>query len=124
MKTLLCFLAFVLSSPAFGGTLNCAAPNLSYSFDATDGGAPRAPIEKLVLEGNTLIDMSPFEGGIRLASLELLGNRKILKTESTLDYVSTTFESDSQVREFATDATLFRGIVTCREVRYVGPQRP
>jgi len=124
MKTLLSFLALTFSSAAFAGTLDCSNSRLSYSFDAADGGAPRAPIEKLILDGTTYVNMTPFDGGIRLAFLELLGDRKVLKTQSTPDYVYTTFESDAQVRESATQSTLFRGIVTCREVRYVGPQRP
>lgn len=124
MRSLFILSLLLSSSGAFAGTLDCSAHGLSYSYDATDGGAPREPFVDLILDGKVLIHERMFEDKTDLATFELAATRNVLKTEKTPDYVTTTFESEATVTKNGETEPAFKGTVLCRESRYVGPPRP
>lgn len=126
MKTLLSVSALsLLSLPAFAGSINCVSERIAYSYEHTDGGAPRDPSVSLVVDGRVMIRTSMFEPNpVQEASIVLEGQRVIKKLWPNRQTEVIYFEADAKVTQPNVDPALYSGEVLCKEVRYVGPPRP
>lgn len=127
MKMMALTLALFGTTSAVAGSFDCTTSDgaLVYNYSFSNGGAQRPPTEKLVLNGETLIDKS-FPGGatIQLASFQvesevsseapvIAGN---MKTTKSINQVKVVLKS--------TNATAFEGNASCTHAVYIGPPIP
>ncbi len=128
MKYLILLATFFTAVIANAGTVHCSSADssLTYLFDATDGGAPRDPIVKLMYRGKVLLHRAPFGSPqVNDAHFELsktpvwqsapLKNANY-ETIKSLRNISVT------IRESGTK--VFDDLIFCQARRYIGPPRP
>lgn len=121
--TIAATLSLLLTGAANAGTLNCVGDRIAYSYDGTDGGAPRDPLVSLVVYGQVLIRSGMGENEpVSEARFELAGPRTVIKKRRTSLYTTTYFEQEARVS--SQDSLFYLGQVLCKEVSYIGPPRP
>ena len=109
--------------------LHCGSSDASlmYSFDQTDGGAPRMPLELLKVNGKEIINVStpggPEYRNGRIALTQIPQHKTIVPASGSAQYRTSWFDAVANVYSL-TGSLILSASVRCTEKVYVGPPRP
>ncbi len=116
---------FVFAANASGVDCASASGELIYSSNRSDGGAPQGPSSSLVLNNQTLIDVSGHGGAaLHLANIQFQGKPIKVGQAKTSTDVEQTYAQKLSVMAAKDGKILFEDFVICKATTYMGPPRP
>ena len=119
-------ISILMAQNSLAYSLRCEGTNssLTYTYDRSDGGAPRMPFEYLKLNGTELINATVPNGPVYKVATLTLGNKVVGRVTSKGFYRTSEIAAVATVKMIKGSALETKRNVQCKETIYMGPPRP